>query len=195
MIGDLYWCKKWINKSFIRRRSVKKSGVSFTRQDWCTSNIALHTEQGQSVGYTIATLFAISCIGNMGCVLGKAYPFGHLVLSRFGTCLWSNCWDQASRICRVFYRLFACHRISLDTFSILLYTFYTYSRPEERGTLFWQLSFLLLRSTELCMQIREYTKSHIRVFAFTGFVTLQWLFLSYLKDVSRVTLYSALYVA
>ena len=38
---------------------------------------------------------------------GNAYPSGHLVPSPlFGTCLCSNCWDQITRTCHVFTRLF-----------------------------------------------------------------------------------------
>ena len=37
---------------------------------------------------------------------GSAYPSGHMVPSLLGTCLWSNCWNQFSRTCRVFSRPF-----------------------------------------------------------------------------------------
>ena len=51
--------------------------------------------------------FPWSICNGCGMPAGNTYPSGHLVPSHHcGTCLCSNCWDQITRTCHVFTRLF-----------------------------------------------------------------------------------------
>ena len=76
------------------------------------------------------------CYG-CGMPTGNAYPSGHLVPSPiFGTCLCSNRWDQITRTCNIFIRLFTW--ISLGSFSILLRIIRTF---QNNWQLYWLHSY------------------------------------------------------
>ena len=50
-------------------------------------------------------------------------------IPHFGTCLCSNCWDQFSRTCRVFSRLFTVDTLGTSSILFLVFFFY-YFNPE-----------------------------------------------------------------